>query len=144
MAAVRCCADGMEVQAQALQTQLSESGLAEYLRAAARERCAALADAAARAAFELALLRTDLDAAAADASEAVRRLSAIEAVLMSAVAEMTDVVDALEGVAERNERHEPAYVLVVEAIAAMMQDLKQAQAATAALQRSVSRGPPTD
>jgi len=63
----------------------------------------------------------------------VKRLSAMDATMMAAVAALTDVVDQLEEAAERDERHEPAFVLMIEATGVLLQALGEARAATEAL-----------
>jgi hypothetical protein len=46
------------------------------------------------------------------------------------VAAMTEIVDQLESVAENDDRLEPVYVRVVEAVGALLQVLEKAKAAT--------------
>ena len=142
IAAVRRCADGIEVQVGRLGAQWPGLGLSAPLQEHAQQCCAGLSDAAARVVFELALLQTEYRAASADAGEALRRLSAMDATLMTAVAALADLADALEAAAEREEASEAGYVLVIEAVAAMMQDLGRAQRATVALREAVADSAP--
>ena len=63
----------------------------------------------------------------------LRRLSGLDAALMAVVAGATDLVDQMEKAAERDERQEPAFVLVIEAVGILLQELERARAATGAL-----------
>lgn len=130
MAAIRGCADTMDERAAGLAESLTTAAIGERLRLSAIERCAGLRDASSRVTFELALLDAEVQEASADASDAVRRLSAMDATLLSAVAAMTEIVDQLESVAENDDRLEPVYVRVVEAVGAVLQVLEKAKAAT--------------
>ena len=131
--AIRHCADAMEARATDLLESLPTAPTSEALRANALELAAGLKDASGRVTFELALLQAELADKKAVAATAVKRLSAMDATMMAAVAAMTDVVDQLEEAAERDERHEPAFVLVIEAAGALLQALGEARAATEAL-----------
>jgi hypothetical protein len=86
--------------------------------------------------FELALLQTEIDAGKADAATSLRRLSALDAAMMEVVADATEVVDRLEQAAERDEQYEPAFVIVIEAVGILMQELEKARKATGALERA--------
>ena len=134
LAAVRDCADTMEAQAVSLLEALPTVPMHEGLRASALELSAGLKDASGRVTFELALLQAELVEGKAKAASAVQRLAGMESLMMGAVAAMTDVVDELEKVAERDETHERSFVLVIEATAAMLQGLEKAKAATQALE----------
>lgn len=133
IAAVRDCADTMETQAAGLIAALPTAALSEEMRATALDLSAGLKDASGRVTFELALLQTQLGEGKADATTAVDRLSAMDAAMMSAVAAFADVVDHLEKAAERDERYEPAFVLVIEATGVMLQGIEKAKAATQAV-----------
>jgi len=133
IAAIRHCADAMDAQATGLLESLPAAAISEALRANALQLTAGLKDASGRVTFELALLQTELADNGALAATAVKRLSAMDATMMSALAAMTDVVDQLEEAAERDERHEPAFVLVIEATGLLLQALEKARAATEAL-----------
>ena len=133
IAAIRHCADAMEAQATSLLEALPTAAISEALRANALELTAGLKDASGRVTFELALLQAELADQKAVAATAVKRLSAMDATMMAAVAALTDVVDQLEGAAERDERHEPAFVLVIEAAGVLLQALEKARAATESL-----------
>jgi hypothetical protein len=137
IAAVRDCADKMEAQATGLLESLPTAAISEALRANALQLTAGLKDASGRVTFELALLQAELADKKVVAATAVKRLSAMDATMMAAVAAMTDVVDQLEEAAERDERHEPAFVLVIEATGVLLQALGEARAATEALGAAV-------
>jgi CRISPR/Cas system CMR-associated protein Cmr5 small subunit len=137
VAAVRDCAETLETQAASLQQQLPSVAIEAGLRATALELSAALKDVSSRVTFELALLQTELGAGTSSVATAVERLTHMDASMMSAVAALTDVVDQLETAAERDERNEPAFVLVIEATGVMLQALAKARAATEALRHAV-------
>jgi hypothetical protein len=123
----------METQATGLLQALPTAAISEELRANALELSAGLKDASGRVTFELALLQTEMDEGKVDTVTAVKRLSAMDAVMMSAVAALADVVDQLEKAAEHDEQLEPAFVLVIEATGVMLQRIEKAKAATQAL-----------
>jgi len=133
LAAVRDCVDTMEAQAASLLEALPTVPMHEGLRASALELSAGLNDASGRVTFELALLQAELGEGKAETASAVQRLAGMDALMMGAVAAMADVVDELEKAAERDENHERAFVLVIEATAAMLQEIGKAKAATQAL-----------
>lgn len=135
LAAVRTCADTMEQQAVRLLQSLPDLPMDASLRAKSLALGATLKDTSGRALFEVALLQGELGNGKADVAEAVRRLAGVDAAMMGALADATDVVDQLESAAERDEQHEAAFVLVIEAVAMMMQALDEARAATSALGR---------
>lgn len=130
IAAVRDCAETMETQATGLLQSLPSVAILEDVRANALELSAGLKDASSRVMFELALLQTELGEGKADAATGLERLSAMDAAMMSAVAASADIVDQLEQAAERDEQYEPAFDLVIEATAVLMQGLEKARAAT--------------
>jgi hypothetical protein len=133
IAAVRDCADTMEIQATSLLQALPTMLMDEGLRANALAISAELKDASSRVTFELALLQAELGEGKADAASAVQRLAGMDALMMDAVAAMADVADELETAAERDEANERSFVLVIEATATMLQGIEQAKAATQAL-----------
>ena len=143
IAAVRDCADTMEAQAGDLLQALPALPMDEGLRPQALQISAGLRDASSRVTFELALLQAELTEGKADVATAVERLSGMDATMMHALAALPDTVDQLEKAAERDEAHEPAFVLVIEATSVMLQGLRAAKAATEALgdagQSAVSR-----
>jgi chorismate synthase len=133
IAAVRDCADTMETQATSLLQSLPKVAVSGELRPSALELTAGLKDASGRVTFELALLQAELADETAAAATAVKRLSAMDATMMAAVAALTDVVDQLEAAAERDEQYEPAFVMVIEVTGRLLQKLEKAKAATEAL-----------
>jgi hypothetical protein len=133
IAAVRDCADTMEVQAGDLLQALPTVPMEEGLRPQALQISAQLKEASSRVTFELALLQTEVSEGRADADTAIDRLSGMDATMMQALAALPDAVDQLEKAAERDEAYEPAFVLVIEATSVMLQGLRTAKAATEAL-----------
>jgi hypothetical protein len=138
IAAVRDCADKMEAGAASLLETLPTLPMDEGLRTTAIELSTGLRDASGRVTFELALLQAELSEAKTDAATAVERLTGMDATLMGALAAMTDVADRLEGDAERDSRHERAFVLVIEATGLLLQSLDKARTATEALRAGAS------
>ena len=141
MTAVRDCAETMEAQAASLLQALLRLPMDEGLRARAMERVDRLKDASGRVMFELALLQAEVGEGKVEAAKVVERLTGMDAVMMDALATLTDVVAELEKAAERDEANEPAYVRVIEAMGVLLQGLKTAKAATEALQAAVPRAP---
>lgn len=139
IAAVRDCAEAMEMQAASLLQSLLRLPMDDGLRARAMELVDGLKDASGRVMFELALLQTEVGDGNADAARVVARLIGMDALMMGALATLTDVADKLEKDAERDEQHEPAYVLVIEAVGVLLQGLEKAKSATQALDATVPR-----
>lgn len=133
VAAVRDCADTMEARAASLLQALPTVAISEDLRTDALRLTEGLKDASGRVTFELALLQAELADETTAPATAVKRLSAMDATMMAAVATMTGVVDQLEAAAERDERYEPAFVLLIDAAGVLLQALEKARAATEAL-----------
>ncbi|MBP9591491.1 MAG: hypothetical protein KBE42_05450 [Steroidobacteraceae bacterium] len=123
----------MEIQATGLLQAFPTLPSEEAVQATVMDLSAGLKDACSRVTFELALLQTELEGRTNDVATAVKRLSAMDATMMSAVAALADVVDQLEQAAERDERYEPAFVLVIEAVGVMLQGVEKAKVATQAL-----------
>ena len=139
MTAVRDCAETMEAQAASLLQALLRLPMDEGLRARAMERVDRLKDASGRVMFELALLQAEAGEGKAKAAKVVERLTGMDAVMMDALATLTDVVAELEKAAERDEANESAYVRVIEAMGVLLQGLKTAKAATETLAATVPR-----
>ena len=131
--AVRACADIMATQADSLSRSLPDLPMDATLRAKALELGAALKDTSNRVMFELALLQSELSEGKADAAETLRRLSGLDAAMMAVVVGATDLVDKMEKAAERDEQQEPAFVLLIDAVGILLQELERAKAATGAL-----------
>ncbi len=139
MTAVRDCAETMEAQAASLLQALLRLPMDEGLRARAMERVDRLKDASGRVMFELALLQAEVGEGKAEAAKMVERLTGMDAVMMDALATLTDVLAELEKAAERDEANEPAYVRVIEAMGVLLQGLETAKAATETLAATVPR-----
>lgn len=139
MTAVRDCAETMEAQAASLLQALLRLPMDEGLRARAMERVDRLKDASGRVMFELALLQAEVGEGKAEAAKVVERLTGMDAVMMDALATLTDVVAELEKAAERDEANESAYVRVIEAMGVLLQGLKTAKAATETVAATVPR-----
>lgn len=133
VSAVRRCADTLERQSEGLRRALADLPMDAGLRAGALELSAALKDTSSRVMFELALLQTEIDQGRADAATSLRRLSGLDAAMMNVLAGATDLVEGLEQAAERDQQHEPAFVIVIEAVGVLMQELEEARRATGAL-----------
>ncbi len=131
--AVRACADTMQAQAESLLRSLPDVPMDATLRAKALELSAELKDTSNRVMFELALLETELGEGKADAAATLRRLSGLDAAMMSVVAGATGLVEQLEKTAERDEQQEPAFVLVIDAVGILLHELERARSATGAL-----------
>jgi len=137
IAAVRDCADTIETQGTGLLQSLPTAAISEELQVRALELSAGLKDASSRVTFELALLQTEIGEGKANTATAVKRLSTMDAAMMSAAAAFADVVDQLEKAAERDEQYEPAFVLLIEATGVMLQGIEKAKTATQALGAAV-------
>jgi hypothetical protein len=133
IAAVRDCADTMEAQAGDLLQALPTVPMEEGLRPQTLQISAQLKEASSRVTFELALLQAEVSEGKAAVATAIERLSGMDATMMRVLAALPDAVDQLEKAAERDEAHEPAFVLVIEATSVMLQGLSRAKAATEAL-----------
>lgn len=130
IAAVRDCADSMDAQAAGLLRSLPTLAISEELRAHALELTGGLKDASDRVTFELSLLQAELADGKAEAATALKRLSAMDATMMTAVAALADVVDRLEQAAECDEQYEPAFVLAIETTGILLQALEKARVAS--------------
>ena len=136
LAAVRHCANTMDDQAGSLLDALPTVKMDADLRTSTAELSSNLKDVAARVTFELALLDAQAGAPESGVATVAQRLIDLDATIMEALAPVADLADRLESAAERDDAHEPAFVLVIDAAGALLQSLKKANAATAALQRS--------
>jgi hypothetical protein len=134
LAAVRHCANTMEEQAASLLDALPTVKMDADLRTSAAALSSSLKDTADRVTFELALLAPQAGASASDVATVTQRLIDLDATMMEALAPVAELADRLETAAERDDTHERAFVLVIEAAGVLLQGLKRASAATAALQ----------
>jgi ABC-type transporter Mla subunit MlaD len=130
---VRECGAQMGTRAQALRTALPNVRMA----AAERNHALELCDQLSAVAGEVASGVAGLDAVNADSAdeiqEVLRTLSTLEAQAMQVLAAFTFLVDSLEQAAERDEANEPAYALVIDAAAGMLNSFETAKSATEAL-----------
>lgn len=131
--AVRACADTMQAQSESLTRSLPGLPMDDMLRVKALDLSAAFKDTSNRVMFELALLQGELGDGKVGAAATLWRLSGLDAALMAVVADATGLVDQLEKAAERDEQHEPAFVLVLDAVGILLQGLERAKSATGAL-----------
>lgn len=137
IADLRDCAARMRASADNLQKELPRVRVDENLRAAAKGLCGRLAEVAGDA---LSMAGEQRDAALApepDATAILRALSGIEARVMDVLAGFAELVEKLEAAAERDERCEPAYVLVIEAAGGLLQRFQTAKASTDALRAAL-------
>ena len=133
LSAVRDCAAQIEDSADGMLNALPAMPMDEVLRATSLETSAELKDTAGRVTFEVALLRAQLGEGKTNVASVVQALSSIDATIMGALASAADIVDELEKAAERDERNEPPFVMMIEATGAMLQGLEKAKVATEAL-----------
>lgn len=137
LADVRDCAMQMRATAANLQQELPRIRLDENLRAAAKGLCERLARVSVDVISAVgeqrdAALSTQLDVAAI-----LRALSGMEATMMGVLAGFAELVEKLEGAAERDERCEPAFVLVIESAGTLLQRFQVAKASTDALRATL-------
>jgi ABC-type transporter Mla subunit MlaD len=135
---VRECGAQMGARAQALRAASPNVRMA----AAERTRTLALCDQLSAVADEVASGVSGLDAVNAtsvdELQEVLRTLSTLEAQVMQVLAAFTALVDSLEQAAERDEANEPAYALVIDAAAGMLNSFEKAKSATEALREILS------
>lgn len=136
---VRECGTQMSARAQALRTVLPTV----RMDAADRTRTLELCDQLSAAAGEVASGVAGLDAVNADSAdeirEVLRTLSTLESQVMEVLSAFTSLVDSLEQAAERDESNEPAYALVIDAAAGMLNSFETAKSATEALRAKLGR-----
>jgi len=134
---VRECGAQMGMRAQALRTALPKVRMA----AAERNRALELCDQLSAVASEVASGVAGLDAVNADSEdeiqEVLRTLSTLEAQVMQVLAAFTFLVDSLEQAAERDEANEPAYALVIDAAAGLLNSFEKAKSATETLRAAL-------
>ena len=133
LAAVRDCAEQMENSADGLLQALPAMPMDDILRATSLETSTGLKDTAGRVTFEVALLQAQLGEGKTNVPNVIKVLSSMDATIMGALASAADVVDELEAAAERDERNEPPFVMMIEATGVMLQGLERAKVATEAL-----------
>jgi hypothetical protein len=133
IADVRDCAVQMRASAESLQKELPGVRVDENLRAAAKGLCERLSRVASDATSAVGEQRDVALSAEPDAAGILAALSGIEATMMDVLAGFAELVEKLEAAAERDERCEPAFVLVIEAAGGLLQRFQTAKASTDAL-----------
>jgi len=139
---VRDCGAQMGARAQTLRAALPNV----RMDATERNRTLELCEQLSAVASEVASGVAGLDAISASSDdeihEVLRTLSMLEAEMMQALSGFSVLADALEQAGERDEANEPAYVLVIDAAAALLQSFQKAKSSTEALRAALSgRGP---
>lgn len=137
IADVRDCAVQMRASAENLRKELPRVRVDENLRAAANGLCGRLVQVSSEA---LSTVGEQRDAALAPEPDAVvilRALSDVEARMMDVLAGFAGLVEKLEAAAERDERCEAAYVLVIEAAGGLLQRFQAARTSTDALRAAM-------
>ena len=118
---VRDCGAQMGASAHALLTALPSVRMDE----GARNRTLGLCEQLSAVAGEVASGVAGLNEVSARSDDEVREvlhtLSTLEAQMMQALAEFSGLVESLEQAGERDEANEPAYVLVIDAAAGLLQ-----------------------
>lgn len=133
IADVRDCAVQMRAGAESLQEELPRLRMDENLRAAAKGLCERLSRVASDTVSAVGEQRDAALSAELDAAVILSALSGIEATMMDVLAGFAELVEKLEAAAERDERCEPAFVLVIEAAGGLLQHFQTARASTDAL-----------
>jgi len=135
---VRECGAQMGASAHALRTALPSVRMDE----AARNRALDLCEQLSAVAGEVASGVAGLDAVSARSDDEIREvlhtLSTLEAPMMQALAGFSGLVESLEQAGERDEANEPAYVLVIDAAAGLLQSFQKARSSTEALRAALS------
>jgi hypothetical protein len=136
---VRECGAQMGARAQGLRAALPTV----RMDMADRTRTLELCDQLSTMAGEVASGVAGLDAVSAksedELQEVLHTLSTLEAQAMQVLAAFTFLVDALEQAAERDEANEPAYALVIDAAAGMLNSFEKAKSATEALRAALGQ-----
>lgn len=133
IADVRDCAVRMRASAESLQQELPRLRMDENLRAAAKGLCERLSRVASDAVSAVGEQRDAALSVELDAAGILSALSGIEATMMDVLAGFAELVEKLEAAAERDERGEPAFVLVIETAGGLLQCFQTAKASTDAL-----------
>jgi ABC-type transporter Mla subunit MlaD len=129
----------MGARAQALRAALPNVRMA----ATERNRALELCDQLSAVADEVASGVAGLDAINAksedEVQEVLHTLSTLEAQAMEVLAALSFLVESLEQAAERDEANEPAYALVIDAAAGLLNSFEKAKSATETLRAALSR-----
>lgn len=135
---VRACGAQMGVTAQSLRRTSPTVRMDLAARNQTLELCEQLSAVASEVAAGVAGLDA-VDATSADEiREVLRTLSTLEAQMMQVLSGFSGLVDSLEQAGERDEANEPAYVLVVESAAGLLQSFEKAKSSTEALRAALS------
>lgn len=137
IADVRDCAVQMRASAENLAKELPRVRVDENLRAAAQGLCGRLAQVSSDAVSAVGEQRDAALAPGPDSAAILRALSDTEARMMDVLAGFAELVEKLEAAAERDERCEPAFVLVIEAAGGLLQRFQAAKASTDALRAAI-------
>jgi len=135
---VRECGAQMGARAQALRAASPGVRMAAAERSRTLELCDQLSAVASEVASGVAGLDAVNATSADELQEVLRTLSTLEAEVMQVLAAFTSLVDSLEQAAERDEASEPAYALVIDAAAGMLNSFEKAKSATEALREMLS------
>lgn len=137
IADARDCAVQMRACAENLQKELPRVRVDENLRATVKGLCGRLAQVSSDAVAAIGEQRDAALAPEPDSAAILRALSDIEARMMDVLAGFAELVEKLEAAAERDERCEPAFVLVIEAAGGLLQRFQTAKASTDALRAAL-------
>lgn len=137
IADLRDCAVQMRASAESLQEELPRLRMDENLRAAAKGLCERLSRVASDTVSAVGEQRDAALSAEPDAAGILSALSGIEATMMDVLSGFAELVEKLEAAAERDERCEPAFVLVIEAAGGLLQRFQTAKESTDALRVSL-------
>jgi hypothetical protein len=130
---LRECGAQMGARAQALRAASPGVRMTADERSRTLELCSQLSVVADELASGVAGLDAVNAASTDELHEVLRTLSTLEAQAMEVLASFTSLVDSLERAAERDEANEPAYALVIDAAAGMLNSFEKAKSATEAL-----------
>lgn len=137
IADVRDCAMLMRANAASLQKELPRVRVDENLRAATRGLCERLSEVSSEVVSGVGDLRDAVLSAELDAAGVLRDLSGMEGQMMDVLAGFAGLVERLEQAGERDERCEPAFVLVIEAAGNLLQRFQAAKASTDRLRSAI-------
>lgn len=137
IADVRDCAMLMRANAAGLQKELPKVRVDENLRAATRGLCERLSEVSSGVVSGVGELRDAVLSAELDAAGVLRDLSGMEEQMMDVLAGFAELVDKLEQAGERDERCEPAFVLVIETAGNLLQRFQAAKTSTDLLRSAI-------
>ena len=135
---VRDCGAQMGASAHALRTALPSVRMDEGARNRTLDLCEQLSAVAGEVASGVAGLNEVSARSDDEVREVLHTLSTLEAQMMQALAGFSGLVESLEQAGERDEANEPAYVLVIDAAAGLLQSFQKARSSTEALRAALS------